>query len=88
MELKNESKSEIIKESRSKKNEITSAITKAPIHVASRMPAHVLQPRTVCSFLCRLPLNMRKKMKRVETDAYRILGKMVASKTKIKVKIA
>ena len=56
-------------ESRSAKNGMTSAMIKARIHVAARMPAHADQPMTVLLPLWRVPSKMRKKMKRAETEA-------------------
>lgn len=69
MNPKKESKSDDIKLSKSEKNGMTSAMMKAPSHVKARMPAHALQPITVCEDLWMVPSKMRKKMKRAETVA-------------------
>ena len=47
MKPKKESKSELIKDSRSEKNGITSAMMNATIQVTAKIPAQEAQPRTV-----------------------------------------
>lgn len=42
-----------------------------------RIPAHVDHPVSVCSVMCREFLKMRKKMNRVETEAYKTPKKMM-----------
>lgn len=69
MNPKKESKSEDINDNKSEKNGITSAMMKAPIQVAPRIPAHAAHPTTVCSDLCLLPSKIRKKMNLADTEA-------------------
>ncbi len=69
MNPKKESKSELISDSKSEKNGITSAITKATIQVAARMPAQEAQPTMVWFPLWRVPSKSLKKTKRAETEA-------------------
>jgi len=47
MKPKKESKSELIKDNKSEKNGMTSAIMKAAIHVIARIPPQEAQPITV-----------------------------------------
>ena len=69
MKPKNESKSELIKDNKSEKNGMTSAIIKATIQVQARIPAHVAQPVTVWLPLWRVPSKILKKTKRADTEA-------------------
>ncbi len=69
MKPKNESKSELINDSKSEKNGITLATIKATTHVIARMPAQTDQPSTVWLPLWRVPSKIRKKMKRADTEA-------------------
>ncbi len=69
MNPKKESKSELINESKSEKNGITSAMMKATTQVPARMPAQEAQPITVWFPLWRVPSKIRKKIKRAETEA-------------------
>lgn len=47
MKPKKESKSELIKDSKSEKKGMTSAMMKAMTQVTAKIPAHADQPRTV-----------------------------------------
>lgn len=69
MKPKKESKSEDIRDNRSEKKGMTSAMMKAPSQVRARIPAHAPHPTTVCEDLWMVPSKMRKKMKRAETVA-------------------
>lgn len=40
-------------------------------HVAARIPAHADHPITVWLDLCLVPSNIRKKINRADTDAYK-----------------
>lgn len=51
------------------KKGMTSAIMNEAIQVSRRTPDHQAQPLIVCSVTCLVFLNMRKKMKRDETEA-------------------
>ncbi len=67
---KKESNKELIKESRSAKNGMTSAMIKATTQVTARMPAQAAHPMTVWLVICRLFWKIRKKTNLAETEAY------------------
>ena len=67
---KKESNKELIKESRSAKNGIISATTKATTQVTAKIPAQEAHPTTVWLVMCRLFWKIRKKRNLAETEAY------------------
>ena len=69
MKPKNESKSELIKDNKSEKNGMTSAMMKAAIQAQARIPAHVAQPTTVWFPLWGVPSKILKKTKRADSEA-------------------
>ncbi|CAI6251336.1 unnamed protein product [Periconia digitata] len=69
MNPKNASKSELIKDSKSEKNGMTSATMKARSQRMARIPAHAPHPATVWLPMCLVLLKRRKKMKRADTEA-------------------
>ena len=69
MKPKNESNNELIKDSKSEKKGMTSAMMKARIQVHARIPAHVAQPMTVWFPLWRVPSKILKNTKRADTEA-------------------
>lgn len=68
MERKNAPKSELIRESRSLKNGITSARMNARAQRMARIPPQTAQPSAVFECRCFELRKMRKKMKRALTD--------------------
>lgn len=69
MKPKKLSNSELMRDNRSLKNGITSAMIKANTHVTARIAAHPAQPATVLLVIWRLPAYKRKKTKRALTEA-------------------
>jgi hypothetical protein len=69
MNPKKESKREDIKDSKSEKNGMTSAMMKAPSQVAAKIPPQDAHPTRVWFVLCLVPSKTLKKMNLDETLA-------------------
>jgi hypothetical protein len=84
MKPKKLSKRELMRESKSEKNGITSAMMKANTQVTARMAAQVAQPTAVLLVMWRLPWKMRKNKNLELIDAYRTPRKIKVGIMKLK----